>query len=144
MKDDLSNKNIITEIDPDSKDYTEIDYDQLDRLSERMDRLEEMIRQTSAGAISADTEIRPEQPEVEEAAIEQPSPEVSAAEEPVAAPAAAKPAKSSKSGMDAAQIFGAVGIGTVITAFCMGPLIAFFNRTVARPLLSISAEVPQK
>ncbi len=48
------------------------------------------------------------------------------------------------SGMDAAQIFGAVGIGTVITAFCMGPLIAFFNRTVARPLLSISAEAPQK
>ena len=48
------------------------------------------------------------------------------------------------SGMDAAQIFGAVGIGTVITAFCMGPLIAFFNRTVARPLLGISAEVPQK
>ena len=48
------------------------------------------------------------------------------------------------SGMDAAQIFGAVGIGTVITAFCMGPLIAFFNRTVARPLLSISAEAPHK
>ena len=48
------------------------------------------------------------------------------------------------SGMGSAQIFGAVGIGTVITAFCMGPLIAFFNRTVARPLLGISAEVPQK
>ena len=46
--------------------------------------------------------------------------------------------------MRPAQIFGAVGIGTVITAFCMGPLIAFFNRTVARPLLGISAEVPQK
>ena len=64
MKDDLSNKNIITEIDPDAKDYTEIDYDQLDRLAQRMDRLEEMIRQTSAGAVSADTEIQPEQPEV--------------------------------------------------------------------------------
>ena len=48
------------------------------------------------------------------------------------------------SGMGLAQIFGAVGIGTVITAFCMGPLIAFFNRTVARPLLGISAEAPQK
>ena len=48
------------------------------------------------------------------------------------------------SGMGPAQIFSAVGIGTVITAFCMGPLIAFFNRTVARPLLGISAEAPQK
>ena len=106
MKDDLSNKNIITEIDPDSKDYTELDYDQLDRLAERMDRLEEMIRQTSSGAVSADTEIRPEPPEVEEAAIEQPEVEVSAAGEPVAAPAAGeprKPAKSSKSGKDAAK-----------------------------------------
>ena len=43
------------------------------------------------------------------------------------------------SGMGAAQIFGSVGIGTVVTAFFMGPLIAFFNRTVARPLLG-SAE----
>lgn len=32
-------------------------------------------------------------------------------------------------------LFGAtVGIGTVVTAFFMGPLIAFFNRTVAEPL----------
>lgn len=32
-------------------------------------------------------------------------------------------------------IFGAtVGIGTVVTAFFMEPLIAFFNRTVAEPL----------
>lgn len=31
--------------------------------------------------------------------------------------------------------FGAtVGIGTVVTAFFMGPLIAFFNKTVAEPL----------
>lgn len=31
--------------------------------------------------------------------------------------------------------FGAtVGIGTVVTAFFMGPLIAFFNRTVAEPM----------
>ena len=28
-----------------------------------------------------------------------------------------------------------VGIGTIITAFFMGPLIAFFNRTVAVPML---------
>ena len=47
------------------------------------------------------------------------------------------------SGMRAAQIFGAVGIGTVITAFFMGPLIAFFNRSVARPLLGVSANEPQ-
>lgn len=39
------------------------------------------------------------------------------------------------SGMDAVQIFGSVGVGTIITAFFMGPLIAFFNRHVARPLL---------
>ncbi|MDO4483282.1 MAG: hypothetical protein Q4C54_02255 [Clostridia bacterium] len=36
--------------------------------------------------------------------------------------------------------FGAIptiaGIGTIITAFFMGPLIEFFNKTVARPLLS--------
>ncbi len=41
------------------------------------------------------------------------------------------------SGMKAAQIFGSVGIGTVITAFFMGPLIAFFNRAVAQPLLGV-------
>lgn len=34
------------------------------------------------------------------------------------------------------NISGVVGIGTVITAFFMGPLIAFFNRTVALPLLN--------
>ena len=28
------------------------------------------------------------------------------------------------------------GIGTIITAFFMGPLIEFFNVTVARPLLN--------
>lgn len=28
-----------------------------------------------------------------------------------------------------------IGIGTVITAFCMGPLIEFFNRRLAKPLL---------
>ncbi len=44
------------------------------------------------------------------------------------------------SGMRAAQIFGSVGIGTVVTAFFMGPLIAFFNRTVAQPLLGTSVE----
>ena len=43
------------------------------------------------------------------------------------------------SGMGFRQIFASVGVGTVITAFFMGPLIAFFNRTVARPLLGISA-----
>lgn len=33
------------------------------------------------------------------------------------------------------QILGEVGIGTIITAFCMGPLIEFFNQKVARPFL---------
>lgn len=34
-----------------------------------------------------------------------------------------------------ADIPAFVGIGTIITAFFMGPLIAFFNRTVAEPML---------
>lgn len=29
-----------------------------------------------------------------------------------------------------------VGVGTIITAFCMGPLIEFFTNTIAKPLLS--------
>ena len=28
------------------------------------------------------------------------------------------------------------GVGTIITAFFMGPVIEFFNRTVARPMLN--------
>ena len=43
------------------------------------------------------------------------------------------------SGMRISQVFASVGIGTVVTAFFMGPLIAFFNRTVARPLLGMSS-----
>ena len=39
------------------------------------------------------------------------------------------------SAMSFVQIFGVVGIGTVITAFFMGPMIAFFNRHVAQPML---------
>ena len=32
-------------------------------------------------------------------------------------------------------LLGAVlGIGTVMSAFCMGPLISFFNRTISEPL----------
>lgn len=34
-----------------------------------------------------------------------------------------------------AVIIGSIGVGTIITAFCMGPLIDFFNRTVSIPLL---------
>jgi uncharacterized membrane protein YczE len=30
-----------------------------------------------------------------------------------------------------------VGIGTILTAFFMGPLIDFFNRTVSRPMLKM-------
>ena len=44
------------------------------------------------------------------------------------------------SGMSWAQLFGSVGIGTVITAFFMGPLIEFFNVTVSRPLLGAERE----
>ena len=33
------------------------------------------------------------------------------------------------------EIFGVIGVGTVMTAFFMGPLIAFFNRRVSLPLL---------
>ena len=34
-----------------------------------------------------------------------------------------------------AQVPGIVGIGTIVTAFFMGPLIEFFNVRIARPLL---------
>jgi len=40
-------------------------------------------------------------------------------------------------GMGWHQVLGVVNIGTIVTAFFMGPLIAFFNRRVARPLLSL-------
>lgn len=33
------------------------------------------------------------------------------------------------------EIFGVIGVGTVMTAFFMGPLIAFFNRHISLPLL---------
>ena len=39
-------------------------------------------------------------------------------------------------GFTLAGIAREVGIGTVVTAFFMGPLIEFFNRTVARPFLN--------
>lgn len=39
-------------------------------------------------------------------------------------------------GFTLAGITREVGIGTVVTAFFMGPLIEFFNRTVARPFLN--------
>ena len=38
------------------------------------------------------------------------------------------------------QITGEVGIGTIITAFFMGPMIAFFNRKIAQPFLYGKAE----
>lgn len=38
------------------------------------------------------------------------------------------------------EILGSVGIGTIITAFFMGPLITFFNKKVAQPMLGKSAE----
>ena len=39
------------------------------------------------------------------------------------------------SGSGLSGLFASVGIGTVFTAFFMGPLIQFFNRFVARPIL---------
>ena len=33
------------------------------------------------------------------------------------------------------EVLGVIGIGTIITAFFMGPMIEFFNRRVARPFL---------
>lgn len=33
------------------------------------------------------------------------------------------------------NVFGEVGVGTIVTAFFMGPLIEFFNLKVARPFL---------
>ena len=38
-------------------------------------------------------------------------------------------------GFTLSQIFGEVGVGTIITAFFMGPLIELFNRKAARPFL---------
>lgn len=34
---------------------------------------------------------------------------------------------------------GPVGIGTVVTAFCMGPVISFFNKAVSEKLLCVKA-----
>ncbi len=39
------------------------------------------------------------------------------------------------SGQNIEQILGSVGIGTIITAFFMGPLITFFNKNVAQKIL---------
>ncbi len=38
-------------------------------------------------------------------------------------------------GFTLSQIAGEVGVGTLVTAFFMGPLIEFFNQKVARPFL---------
>lgn len=39
------------------------------------------------------------------------------------------------SGQRITDIFGSVGVGTIITAFFVGPLISFFNTRIAQPLL---------
>jgi uncharacterized membrane protein YczE len=39
-----------------------------------------------------------------------------------------------------ADITANVGVGTIITAFFMGPLIQFFNENVAAPMLRESSE----
>ena len=41
------------------------------------------------------------------------------------------------SGKDMASL---IGIGTILTAFCMGPLIDSFNRTISMPLLSRNSD----
>lgn len=41
------------------------------------------------------------------------------------------------------NVFGEVNIGTIITAFFMGPLIAFFNRKVAGPFLHQGQQLTQ-
>ena len=33
------------------------------------------------------------------------------------------------------EITASVGVGTIVTAFFMGPLIEFFNEKIARPML---------
>ena len=38
-------------------------------------------------------------------------------------------------GNEVGQIATLIGIGTIVTAFFMGPLIAFFNKSIAEPLL---------
>lgn len=40
------------------------------------------------------------------------------------------------SGMTLSQVGASVGVGTIIAAFFMGPLIAFFNKHVAEPFLA--------
>jgi uncharacterized membrane protein YczE len=47
-------------------------------------------------------------------------------------------------GMSWAEVAGSVGIGTVITAFFMGPLITWFNRNVSDPLLKGTQEYNPK
>ena len=42
------------------------------------------------------------------------------------------------------EIFGSVGIGTIITAFFMGPLITFFNVHVAQPLLGNQKSISKR
>ena len=44
------------------------------------------------------------------------------------------------SGQDIEQILGSVGIGTIITAFFMGPLITFFNKNVAQKILTAGSK----
>jgi uncharacterized membrane protein YczE len=40
------------------------------------------------------------------------------------------------SGQALSGLAGMVGVGTIITAFCMGPLIDYFNVHIARPFLN--------
>lgn len=44
------------------------------------------------------------------------------------------------SGQNIEQILGSVGIGTIITAFFMGPPITFFNKNVAQKILTAGSK----
>ncbi|MCD8218427.1 MAG: hypothetical protein LUD01_10425 [Clostridiales bacterium] len=39
------------------------------------------------------------------------------------------------SGAGRTELLASIGIGTIVTAFFMGPLIDFFNRKIAKPFL---------
>lgn len=45
------------------------------------------------------------------------------------------------SGAGRAEILASIGIGTIVTAFFMGPLIDFFNRKIAQPFLKKGTDV---
>ena len=124
MEDFFSDKRIITEIDPDAKDYTEIDYDKLDELSERMDRLEELMKRPAVPAEpttegSAVAEPTTEEPAAAETSSEEPiivEPAVEPTVEPANVERPASPAPAASAPAPAARTrYG--GVGTMLVSF---------------------------